>query len=55
MRNAYMCKGAAPAGCQCVGTFGLSHHHREKPDGSIDVAEPAAVELEDDGGLGNQS
>lgn len=39
----------------CVITFRLRHHHSEEPDGSIDVTEPAAVKLEEDGGLGDHS
>ena len=36
-------------------TFRLGHHHGEKPDGSVDITKPAAVEPEGDGGLGNLS
>lgn len=36
-------------------TFRLGHHHGEEPDGSVDVTEPAAVELEENGGLGHHS
>ena len=34
-------------------TFRLRHHHGEVAHGSVDVAEPAAVEAEDDGGFGD--
>lgn len=34
-------------------TFRLAHHHSEEPDGSVHIAEPAAVKPEGDGGLGD--
>lgn len=39
------------AGRSC--TLRLGHHHGEEPDGSVDIAEPAAVKAEEDGGLGD--
>lgn len=34
-------------------TFRLRHHDGEVLDGSVDVTEPAAVELEENGGFGD--
>lgn len=43
------------AGLHLCITFRLRHHHGEELDGAVDVAEPAAVKPEQDGGLGDHS
>lgn len=41
--------------CYDIITFRLRHHHSEELNRSVDVTEPAAVKLEEDGGLGDHS